>query len=80
MLCHIFLSHGKDIGYLIGGVSGTIAKSANLGEDEIFIVEADEYDSAFLIKDLSLFITDHPHLLLIISSSTMQIYLEILLT
>ena len=50
MLCHIFLSQGRDIGYLVGGISSSTDKSAYLGSDPIFIVEADEYDSAFFDK------------------------------
>jgi UDP-N-acetylmuramate: L-alanyl-gamma-D-glutamyl-meso-diaminopimelate ligase len=50
MLCHIFLKQDRDIGYLVGGVSSSTGKSACLGSDNIFIVEADEYDSAFFDK------------------------------
>ena len=31
MLCHIFLSQGRDIGYLVGGISSSTDKSAYLG-------------------------------------------------
>ena len=57
MLTHILKSSGRDIGYLVGGISNDIDGSASLGTDEIFVIEADEYDSAFLIKDQNLFIT-----------------------
>ena len=50
MLCHIFLKQDRDIGYLVGGVSSSTGKSAFLGSDNVFIVEADEYDSAFFDK------------------------------
>tara|TARA_B100000085_G_scaffold276188_1_gene294976 strand:- start:338 stop:1594 length:1257 start_codon:yes stop_codon:yes gene_type:complete len=50
MLTHIFLSVGKEVGYLVGGVSNNIKGSASLGRDEIFVIEADEYDSAFFDK------------------------------
>jgi UDP-N-acetylmuramate: L-alanyl-gamma-D-glutamyl-meso-diaminopimelate ligase len=50
MLAHIFLSVGKEVGYLVGGVSNDIKGSASLGKDEIFVIEADEYDSAFFDK------------------------------
>ena len=50
MLTHIFLSVGKEVGYLVGGVSNDIKGSASLGKDEIFVIEADEYDSAFFDK------------------------------
>ena len=50
MLTHIFLDQGKDIGFLVGGISDNISKSASLGTDKIFVIEADEYDSAFFDK------------------------------
>ena len=50
MLTHIFLDQGKDIGFLVGGISDDISGSASLGTDEIFVIEADEYDSAFFDK------------------------------
>jgi UDP-N-acetylmuramate: L-alanyl-gamma-D-glutamyl-meso-diaminopimelate ligase len=50
MLAHIFLDQGKDIGFLVGGISDDIAGSASLGKDKIFVIEADEYDSAFFDK------------------------------
>ena len=50
MLTHIFLDQGKDIGFLVGGISDNIAGSASLGTDKIFVIEADEYDSAFFDK------------------------------
>jgi UDP-N-acetylmuramate: L-alanyl-gamma-D-glutamyl-meso-diaminopimelate ligase len=50
MLTHILKSSGRDIGYLVGGISNDIDGSASLGTDEIFVIEADEYDSAFFDK------------------------------
>ena len=50
MLTHIFLDQGKDIGFLVGGISDNITVSASLGTDKIFVIEADEYDSAFFDK------------------------------
>ena len=50
MLAHIFLDQGKDIGFLVGGISDDISGSASLGTDKIFVIEADEYDSAFFDK------------------------------
>ncbi|WP_037992056.1 UDP-N-acetylmuramate:L-alanyl-gamma-D-glutamyl-meso-diaminopimelate ligase [Teredinibacter turnerae] len=37
-------------GYLIGGVPGNFATSARLGESDFFVIEADEYDTAFFDK------------------------------
>jgi len=50
MLTHIFKDQGKDIGFLVGGISNGLNSSAKLGTDKIFVVEADEYDSAFFDK------------------------------
>ena len=50
MLAPIFLNQGRDIGFLVGGVSDYIKGSASLGTDNIFVIEADEYDSAFFDK------------------------------
>ena len=37
-------------GFLIGGVPANFALSARLGESDFFVVEADEYDTAFFDK------------------------------
>ena len=50
MLAHIFENQGKDIGFLIGGISKNFENSAKLGTDKSFVIEADEYDSAFFDK------------------------------
>ena len=39
-----------DTGYLIGGIPIGFNKSASLGQDPYFIIEADEYDTAFFDK------------------------------
>ena len=59
MLCEIFQNQGTDIGYLVGGVSQSLESSARLGSSDIFVIEADEYDSAFFDKR-SKFIHYHP--------------------
>jgi UDP-N-acetylmuramate: L-alanyl-gamma-D-glutamyl-meso-diaminopimelate ligase len=59
MLCEIFQNQGIDIGYLVGGVSQSLESSARLGSSDIFVIEADEYDSAFFDKR-SKFIHYHP--------------------
>ena len=50
MLAHILKDQGKDIGFLIGGISNNFDNSAKLGTDKSFVIEADEYDSAFFDK------------------------------
>ena len=41
---------GRDPGYLIGGAPGFSERSARLGSGSPFVVEADEYDTAFFDK------------------------------
>ena len=64
MTCHILLSQGLDIGFLVGGISDMIDGSARLGKDKLFVIEADEYDSAFFDKR-SKFIHYSPNTLVI---------------
>ena len=59
LLCEIFQSQGIDIGFLVGGVSDSFNNSARLGSSQYFVIEADEYDSAFFDKR-SKFIHYHP--------------------
>lgn len=41
---------GKNPGFLIGGVPENFGVSARIGSDPFFVIEADEYDSAFFDK------------------------------
>ena len=50
MLAWILEYAGMKPGYLIGGVTNNLPASASLGDSIFFIVEADEYDSAFFDK------------------------------
>jgi UDP-N-acetylmuramate: L-alanyl-gamma-D-glutamyl-meso-diaminopimelate ligase len=50
MLAWILEAHGLDPGFLIGGVPRNFGVSARLGGGEHFVVEADEYDTAFFDK------------------------------
>ncbi len=59
LLCEIFQAQGIDVGFLVGGVSDAFSNSARLGSSELFVIEADEYDSAFFDKR-SKFIHYHP--------------------
>lgn len=59
LICEIFQSQGIDIGFLVGGVSDSFNNSARLGSSQYFVIEADEYDSAFFDKR-SKFIHYHP--------------------
>lgn len=50
MLAHILQSAGMQPGFLIGGVPADFSVSARLGETPFFVIEADEYDTAFFDK------------------------------
>lgn len=50
MVAWILASTGLKPGYLIGGVPKNFQQSAELGESPFFVIEADEYDTAFFDK------------------------------
>lgn len=50
MLAHVLDHAGLKPGFLIGGVPENFGVSARLGESPFFVIEADEYDSAFFDK------------------------------
>lgn len=50
MLAWLLEDAGLAPGFLIGGIPGNFGVSARLGEGECFVVEADEYDTAFFDK------------------------------
>ena len=50
MLAWILEDAGLQPGYLIGGVPQNFGKSANYSDSSFFVVEADEYDTAFCDK------------------------------
>ncbi len=50
MLAWILEFNGYKPGYLIGGVPLNFTVSARLGESQYFVIEADEYDTAFFDK------------------------------
>ncbi|WP_210450137.1 UDP-N-acetylmuramate:L-alanyl-gamma-D-glutamyl-meso-diaminopimelate ligase [Vibrio crassostreae] len=62
MLAWILEDCGYAPGFLVGGVLGNFGISARLGESMFFVVEADEYDSAFFDKR-SKFVHYHPRTL-----------------
>ena len=51
MLTWVLEDCGFNPGFLIGGVPKNFGVSARMGESDFFVVEADEYDSAFFDKD-----------------------------
>ena len=50
LLAWILEDAGRAPGFLIGGVAGNFPFSARLGQGETFVIEADEYDTAFFDK------------------------------
>ena len=50
LLAHLLEQAGQAPGFLIGGVPGNFGVSARLGNGESFVIEADEYDTAFFDK------------------------------
>lgn len=64
MLTHILDQAGLHPGFLVGGVPENFGVSARLGDTPYFVIEADEYDSAFFDKR-SKFIHYHPKTLIL---------------
>ena len=64
LIAYILKDLGMDPGYLIGGIPIGLDCSSNIGTDPFFIVEADEYDTAFFDKR-SKFIHYKPDVLVI---------------
>jgi len=62
LLAWILEDAGLKPGFLIGGVPENFGVSARAGDSAFFVVEADEYDTAFFDKR-SKFIHYHPHTL-----------------
>src|SRR5262249_32326432 len=50
LLAWILEHAGREPGFLIGGVPGNFGVSARLGKPPFFVIEADEYDTAFFDK------------------------------
>ena len=50
ILAWIFESAGLEPGYLIGGIPSNLGQGANLRDSKYFILEGDEYDTAFFDK------------------------------
>ncbi len=64
LLAWILEDAGMDPGFLIGGVPQNFGISARLGGTPFFVVEADEYDTAFFDKR-SKFVHYHPRTLIL---------------
>ena len=64
MLAWILEHAGMSPGFLIGGVPGNFGETARLGDTPFFVIEADEYDTAFFDKR-SKFVHYQPRTLII---------------
>ena len=64
MLAWILEQAGMSPGFLIGGVPLNFETSARIGETPFFVIEADEYDTAFFDKR-SKFVHYHPRTLIL---------------
>tara|TARA_B100001250_G_scaffold50698_1_gene39622 strand:+ start:61 stop:1290 length:1230 start_codon:yes stop_codon:yes gene_type:complete len=50
MIAHVLIDNGMDPSYLVAGIPKGFNKSWNLTESDYFIIEADEYDTAYFDK------------------------------
>ncbi|MGN6313012.1 MAG: UDP-N-acetylmuramate:L-alanyl-gamma-D-glutamyl-meso-diaminopimelate ligase [Rhodanobacteraceae bacterium] len=50
LLAHLLESAARDPGFLVGGAPGNFSVSARLATGKHFVIEADEYDTAFFDK------------------------------
>jgi len=63
LLLHLLKAGGLGPGFLVGGVPLGERRSADLGKTDFFVIEADEYDTAFFDKR-SKFVHYHPNTLI----------------
>lgn len=47
MIVHILRENGLDPTYVVGGIMGNTGANADLGNGDLFVIEADEYDNMF---------------------------------
>ncbi len=50
MIAHTLINNNFDPNYLIAGIPKKLEKSWNISNDEIFVIEADEYDTCYFDK------------------------------
>ncbi len=50
LMTHILMTLGESPGYLIGGIPKNFSHGFSLGEGQLFVIEGDEYDTAFFDK------------------------------
>ena len=64
ILVNILREAGLDPGFLIGGIATDLGTGGHIGKDPVFVIEGDEYDSAFFDKR-SKFVHYSPDILII---------------
>lgn len=64
LLAHVLFELGEDPGFIIGGIPRNFPRSFRLGQGKTFVIEGDEYDTAFFDKG-SKFLHYHPHHLIV---------------
>ncbi len=64
LLAHLFDEFGLKPGFLIGGIAQNFGRSFRIGAGKIFVVEGDEYDTAYFDKGPK-FLHYYPKLLLV---------------
>ncbi|MCK5068879.1 MAG: UDP-N-acetylmuramate:L-alanyl-gamma-D-glutamyl-meso-diaminopimelate ligase [Bacteroidales bacterium] len=66
MLASLLHSAGQDTGFMIGGLVQAFGRNYNLGNSQYFVVEGDEYDTAFFDKGPK-FLHYQPHIAILTS-------------
>lgn len=64
LLAHVLFELGQDPGFIIGGIPRNFPRSFRLGTGKTFVIEGDEYDTAFFDKGPK-FLHYHPNHLII---------------
>lgn len=64
LLAHVLFELKQDPGFIIGGIPRNFPRSFRLGTGKTFVIEGDEYDTAFFDKGPK-FLHYHPHHLII---------------
>jgi UDP-N-acetylmuramate: L-alanyl-gamma-D-glutamyl-meso-diaminopimelate ligase len=64
LMAHVLNELGEDPGFVIGGIPHNFPRSFRLGRGKTFVIEGDEYDTAFFDKGPK-FLHYHPHHLIL---------------
>ena len=64
LMSHVLAELGEDPGFIVGGIPRNFPRSFRLGGGKTFVIEGDEYDTAFFDKGPK-FLHYHPHHLIV---------------